>query len=187
MKHPVCDSFSRITGSKKLASAWRSETLRLLDPPAPGTMTAENNLHETKQKTAKARKTACIHMADQFLTTTSMLCKGLDGEPYKDMRNSLVSIFLEAGLLSYRMGTQRGLVRSLDVHDLPSLFSASSEIMEPHPRNLEEVDDNTELLNGRRVVLVTHPAIISEGNHDFSDYSVYRVWKRAIVWLGPSA
>lgn len=45
--------------------------------------------------------------------------------------------------------------------------------------------EDPKALDGKRILMVTHPAIVAIGKVDGSDYSIKpRVFKKAIVWMG---
>lgn len=70
--------------------------------------------------------------------------------------------------------------------NLPSLkleqFKVSSPSMEAHPsQGLDDDEDNK--LDGSRVEVVIHPALLAFGNDDCENYHIARVWAKAVVLL----
>jgi hypothetical protein len=101
------------------------------------------------------------------------------------MDKELGDIFREAGELSYGLWTQKPDFKFLDIKALPRRFDRGNNQMEPHQLHRELLDMDGGCLDGKDIVLVTHPALLAYGTAEGTEYCNARVLKKAVVWLGP--
>lgn len=64
-------------------------------------------------------------------------------------------------------------------------FSSTSNKLQAHALHNKLLDDDHEALDQRPIELVLSPAILVRGKSDGTSYDVSRVWKPAIVYMGP--
>jgi hypothetical protein len=59
------------------------------------------------------------------------------------------------------------------------VFSSKKTFMTPH--RLHHLDDDDEILDGHRVVLVTQPLIVAWGDENGENYDSYKIWANRTV------
>jgi len=103
----------------------------------------------------------------------------------------LIVIGTKAAHLSYRLWTQKTRLSILDTKDLHLeredgilRFQNGGELVKHHPYHNVELSADEHALDGRQVVLVTHPAIVAYGDASGEQYEEYKIWKKAEVWMG---
>ncbi|KAF3899504.1 hypothetical protein GY631_0545 [Trichophyton interdigitale] len=164
------------------AHIWRSQLLRIYNP-------SEGSALGEKEKLAAKKMDSRVHRCSDYFATifhtgpAKYLFRKIPSEQETTRLNKLRDIFIDAGELSSRLWTQRTYMKS---QNLPSLkleqFKVSSPSMEAHPsQGLDDDEDNK--LDGSRVEVVIHPALLAFGNDDCENYHIARVWAKAVVLL----
>ncbi|KAF1983180.1 hypothetical protein K402DRAFT_396887, partial [Aulographum hederae CBS 113979] len=183
--HEVLDEVTQY--NKKQAQSWRSELFRLLDPPLPDEtsgMAIEEATKRTKDLTYKAIARASASLVPIFVELSESL---LEQRTSVTMFSQLEILLTDVALTAYKLSTRK---TQLEIHYLHSIknhrYEAQIDVFEPNALHREELDDNEKILDGRRILFVSHPLLIACGNTDGSDYNLRRVWKKATVWMGPS-
>ncbi|KAF3480817.1 uncharacterized protein GIQ15_06164 [Arthroderma uncinatum] len=164
------------------AHIWRSQLVRIYNPPEGGTLSE-------KEKLAVKKMHSRVERCSDFLATifhtgpARYLFRKIPSDQETVRLDKLRDIFLDASELSTRLWTQRTYMKS---QNLPSLklepFQVSSPSMEAHPSQGLD-DDEDSKLDGSRVEVVVHPAILAFGNDDCENYHIPRVWAKAVVLL----
>lgn len=164
--------------SDKAACAWRAELLRLFDPVLHGPE-IQDEQRRTKNRTAEARRRASTAKCRSFLE----LVKGITGSISSQRMEELKNIFIEAGEIAYRFGTQKSWVHCCRLKDMtePYRFRASDKSVELHRLDLPAYEEDPSSFEGRKICLVTNPAVLAFGTDDFTDYSRCRIWQPAVV------
>jgi hypothetical protein len=116
----------------------------------------------------------------------ALLVRSVQTEPDGGFKGSLFSIFVDAGELAMQLWSQRPGIVFRSMQELAQeRFAVTSDIMQAHPlHKLDDPDDSR--LDGRRMVLVVHPAVLRTGTHDAENYDHEVIWAKAVVWLGTS-
>ncbi|KAM5451807.1 hypothetical protein MaudCBS49596_003635 [Microsporum audouinii] len=164
------------------AHIWRSQLVRIYNPPEGGILTEKDKLATKKMHFRVER--CSDYFATIFHTGPARhLFRKLPSDRETVRLDKLRDIFMDAGELSSRLWTQRSYMKS---QNLPSLklepFKVSSPSMEAHPSQGLD-DDEDSKLDGSRVEVVVHPAILAFGNDDCENYHIARVWAKAVVLL----
>ena len=103
----------------------------------------------------------------------------------------LAGIATRAARLSYRLWTQKTRLAILGLEDLGlggddevKTFGDGAELLHYHAyHNVEHSRDNG-CLDGKPIVMITHPAVIAYGDSSGDNYAEYKVWKKAEAWMG---
>jgi hypothetical protein len=170
-----------VCGKKlKEVNTARSELLRLLLPQDTDD-SSETIVDQLKTATSNAKAISCLALAEKFFAQG---CNMFWKSDSLEQHDQLVEVMQKADKISTKLCTQRSGLNCQVLSDLPPTFDHTARDMEAHWLHNEEWDDNSEALNGRPILLVTHPAVIAIGKSDGSDYDVRRVLKKAIVWMG---
>lgn len=167
---------------KKETFAWRAQTLRLLDPPLHSSQKRQQKITKTKQTTNDARDKAALQFCDSFLQTgVKLMLKSPSSEA---MEKALQTFGIRAAQISYSLWVQKKDLVCKPLADLPETFSYDHPLLEAHQLHNKHLNDNPARLDGLPILVVTHPAVLSFGNNEGSDYSVCSVLKKAICWMG---
>ncbi|KAK2855715.1 hypothetical protein FQN49_004911 [Arthroderma sp. PD_2] len=164
------------------AHIWRSQLVRIYNPPEGGVL-SENEKFAVKKMHSRVERCS-DYLATIFHTGPARyLFRKIPSDQETVRLHKLRDIFMDASELSARLWTQRTYMKS---QHLPSLklepFQVSSPSMEAHPSQGLD-DDEDSKLDGSRVEVVVHPAILAFGNDDCENYHVARVWAKAVVLL----
>lgn len=127
----------------------------------------------------------CQRAANTFKTgTAALLFRPLQPELREGFDDNLSSIFSDAGDLAMQLWTQRPGIAIRSMQEIAGeRFAVASHVMQAHPlHKLDDPDDTR--LDGRRIVLAVHPAVLRTGTHDAEDYHYETVWAKSVVWLG---
>jgi hypothetical protein len=141
-------------------------------------------------KTADRMQSLCDGIYSEFKKgPAKLLLRYLDSDKVKKERaKSLRDILMEAARIATSLWVQRPY---LDVVGLDTImarrmaFNVQSPIMQSHPLNKVDVDDQTGRHNSRRILLVVRPALLAFEEDDTQglDGEGYRVLANAIVFL----
>lgn len=90
----------------------------------------------------------------------------------------LYALYHSAGALALSLWTQRAFMK---FHNLQGLrrFRTGNPAMTAHP--LQHLSEDDERLDGKRVLLVVQPAVVSYGNEDAQNYDLCKVWTKGVV------
>ncbi|EFR05272.1 hypothetical protein MGYG_08283 [Nannizzia gypsea CBS 118893] len=158
----VNETLNRIYGElinldEREAHIWRSQLLRVYNPPEGGVLSE-------KEKLAAKR---CIPGSNGAVITLQHLHTGQQNTSFGRspvIRKQLV-------LINYETSSQ------MLSQNLPSLkleqFKVSSQSMEAHPSQGLDDDEISRI----------HPALLAFGNDDCENYHIARVWAKAVVLL----
>jgi hypothetical protein len=125
--------------------------------------------------------------AEFRLGPASKLLAPLESQEDIDDRNDdLQELLFEAAKIAKNLWTQRSYLECLDLERMKQrnmAFEVPSSLLQGHP--LSRVDEDDPRHNGRRVLIVTRPALLALDGDDQRglDSSSYRVLAKAIVWL----
>jgi hypothetical protein len=162
-------------GDNSLAHRWRSLTLLMVDPPEHESKAQLKNFQESLR-----RKDAYYHRAtDMFDEYARPIMRKHDTAI---RRKELFEIIQATGELFSSLWKQKVHIetRLEDFHRKP--FNVASNQLESHPAlHLEEGDTK---MDGSLIEMVVQPAILAWGNEEGKDYNEYKVWAKAVVWLG---
>lgn len=61
-------------------------------------------------------------------------------------------------------------------------FTVASDLMSAHPAY--RLDEGDSIFDGLPVQMVVQPAIVAYGNEEGKNYDLYKVWAKAVVWVG---
>lgn len=178
-----------VVADKEGANAWRAQTLRLLDPQTSMGHTNNKGNKQLKDATHGLRISAAKRFSQTFLRGHARVFLDPASDLVDRRQQQLEEISVRATDISFKLWTQKTQLQSLAVDDLPQKkgavrFSSRSDLLEHHNLHLLQLDDDETCLDGSRVVLVTHPAVVAYGNAEGSDYGTQRIWKKAVVWMG---
>jgi hypothetical protein len=142
---------------------------------------------QLKATTQSLRVSAAVQFTLDFLNGNSKVF--LNPNFATQGQQQLDKIVVQAADISYKLWTQKMQLQSLTPEDLPKKkgavrFNSRSDLLEHHNLHNLQLNDDETCLDGKRVVLVTHPAFVAYGNAEGTDYSTLRVWKKAVVWMG---
>jgi hypothetical protein len=167
-------------GDVSTAHAWRSQTLRLVDPPPE----QERGIQANYRNQSAERKARYYQQLTQFFDSgkARVLYRSCDAN---QRRKELYEIIHALGELFNSLWKQKVHIvcRGLD-HFQRTSFTASSDLMTAHAAyRLDEADTK---LDGLPVQMVVQPAILAYGNEEGKNYDQYKVWAKAVVWCGSS-
>jgi len=165
---------------------WRATLLRQLYPRESIINAVTNNerkraLNLTRKITQNAIDSVCKELAAKFQEEASLL---LDGDP-ASIAHDLTAILRVAASISMDLWTQKRRFELYPFHKLPSSkYGKCGGMIEAHPLHNGQLDDEPQALHNKPILLVAHPAFLAYGNNSGTDYSVSRVLKKAVVWMG---
>ena len=141
---------------------------------------------ELRQEMRVSCKDQCLRAARSFEKSpvaALLNVKFMESATKDAFRTTLVKLFEDAGRMAMRLWTQRTEIRCWYLADLrKEAFAVDSTLMQAH--NLHKLDDPKDhRMDGKRIKLVVHPAVLRYGSHDGEDYDRSQVWAKAIVWL----
>jgi hypothetical protein len=165
-------------GDEKEAHIWRSQTLRLLQPPVRGDRPLEDAL---RNKTDCQIASAALLQAKSFLSGPARHIIQNKVNFESALGQQLVSIYQEAANTSYKLWIQRATFKCTTLPDLPPLFNAENECLKPH--SLVHPDDHEDRLLGRPITVVVQPLLQAYGYNDAECYDDASVLAPAVVWF----
>ena len=158
-----------------MAHAWRSLTLRLLDPPGHEAQSQVDIYSESLRRKEQFYQYARKSFDDnhRFLYRPGDTTK---------REEELQEIMCSAGELFSALWKQKVNIDSRLESYHGKAFSIASKEMVAHPaQRLEEGDTR---MDGCPVQLVVQPAVLAFGNEQGKQYNEFKVWAKAVVWLG---
>ncbi|TGO59584.1 hypothetical protein BCON_0043g00430 [Botryotinia convoluta] len=159
------------------ASTWRSQTLRLLLPPADSASGTEMELH---QHTEQMILNEADQQASKFLKGAALYL--ISNEARADAGDKLKAIYREAATMSYKLWSRRTGLTCTTLNNLNHpTFEPNSKYMVAH--SSVDYEKHGDLLNGKPISIIVHPCLIVSGTDDAKDYDQQRVWAPAEVWL----
>ncbi|QDS69873.1 hypothetical protein FKW77_000521 [Venturia effusa] len=154
-------------------NAVRGEINSLLNPDKY--VKTPENVKKLKSLTAEARQKSNEALVQKL---RSILGDFLKDDP--QVGEELLDLVQDATTLSMQLGLQHSNLYFLWINDLPDIFDHTSELMEAHGSYFEPSDQD-----GKRILMVNQPAVMSVGSSDGSDYKTTPiVLKKAVVWMG---
>lgn len=129
---------------------------------------------------AAAKSSTIERMAKDFLACS----RGLIDIPEETTLPPLLKIMQQAVDMSTKLSTQRSDLEVLWGEHLPAKFSAGLRSTEAHSVHNIDLDDDDTALDGKQVLMVTFPLIVAMGKSNGTDYTMQRVLKKAVVWMG---
>ena len=96
----------------------------------------------------------------------------------------------EAAELSHKLWTRKARIEVKDFDDLQHddgatpKYDSISELFEPHPVHTRALAQDPKALDGRKIVLLCSPLILTAGDTDGQNYGKTKILKKAVVWLG---
>jgi hypothetical protein len=161
-----------------VAHAWRSQTLRMVDPP---------------EQQSKGQSSSHLQKKEEYYHHTTflfdsgparVLYRQCDSQHASQRHKELLEIMRTAGQLFISLWKQKVFIAAWGLEKFQKMpFSIASNEMMAHPAmGLEEGDTR---MDGWPVQMVVQPAIVAFGNEDGSNYNEYKVWAKALVWLSP--
>ncbi|TGO26563.1 hypothetical protein BPAE_0057g00390 [Botrytis paeoniae] len=159
------------------ASTWRSQTLRLLLPPADSASETEMKLH---QRTEQMILDEADQQASKFLKGAALYL--IRNVALVDAGDKLKAIYREAATMSYKLWSRRTCLSCTTLNNLNyPTFEPYSKYMVAH--SSVDYEKHRDLLNGKPISIMVHPCLIVFGTDDAKDYDQQRVWASAEVWL----
>lgn len=178
--------YSTCIGDEQEAVAWRVQTLRMLNPP-PIQEKGMMNAHKRAlfDSTAKGRRDVAEILARRYLKSGIRALIKYPGKESTVM--SLCTLIEEAADVSLYLRTQKFYLqcRHLKHRAIGDTFSHGNEMIEPHQLQRKYVDEDPAYLDGAKILIVTHPALIRYGNEDATEFGVHTILKRAKCWVTP--
>lgn len=169
--------WTELEGDAGVAHAWRSQTLRMIDPHEPGSESKVGYRHESTER----KENYYQDMARIFDSVNVRVFYRLSDDHQR--RKELYEIIRALGELSSSLWKQKvnivcwGLDRFQD-----EPFTVASDLMIAHPAY--RLDEGDSRLDGLPVQMVVQPAILAYGNEEGKNYDHYKVWAKAVVWCG---
>jgi hypothetical protein len=96
------------------------------------------------------------------------------------MQDQLAHIFACGAKTAQKLWMQRSYL-FMALHDV---YDSENEGMIAHALHNKELCKDEKCLNGRKVLLMTHPKVLAYGSSDGSSDKTKRVLKEAVVWMG---
>lgn len=148
----------------------------MVDPPEYGSGALNGNYLESVRRKEEYYKFSTITFDS---SSARVLYRPSDGS---QRQKELYNIIRTAGELFASLWKQKVFIASwgLEKFQFKKFSSASNEMMAHPAHNLEDGDDR---LDGCRVRMVVHPAIVAYGNEEGHNYHEYKVWAKASVWV----
>ncbi|KIX10398.1 uncharacterized protein Z518_01480 [Rhinocladiella mackenziei CBS 650.93] len=180
------DIFSQLAkGDPREAQAWRCSLWRLLSPARTSDMTRSQQ--EVYEDTKNKISDFCDTVASHFESGPAcFLLKAESEDHQRDHRaKQLREILRDAAAIAERLWTQNSSLETVDlkyIQERNLTFDVSSPLLQGHRQSrLAGIDDDDEVNNGRKILIVTRPGLVrveqNEGNGSG------RTLAKAIVWL----
>lgn len=151
----------------------RAEVNSLLNP----------DKYVTKPENVKKLKSLSTEAKQKSNAVLVQKLRSILGDFIKDDKTvgeELLDLVQDTTLLSTQLGLQHSNLYFLWIDDLPELFDHESELMDGHGTYFEASN-----MNGKKVLLVLEPAVVSIGASCGTDYKTEPiVLKKAVVWMG---
>ncbi|KAF2131052.1 hypothetical protein P153DRAFT_395444 [Dothidotthia symphoricarpi CBS 119687] len=164
------------------AVSWRVQTLRQLCPPVRDGETKERKKRATRDRTLKSREQAVGSLTLWLLNSDiRVLLKAPDDEGAKADLHTLVA---KAADLSYTLRTQKNNLGTKGFNDMEHRFAHNNPLMEAHQLHNKHLDEDPTVLDGRSILVITHPALVRKGNEYGTDFGTRVVLKKAVCWMG---
>lgn len=167
--------------SEEEASSWRSQTLRIIDPPESKKPESDADIYRLARK-----EKAYEVYADRFLSTCDVFLNDLDSDAALKLRTELMSLNRMLGDLCAKLYAQNVRIRVLasrkDFAEFGgTTFSVDSKLMLAHGSlNIHDNDDHSK--DGWPLDLIVQPAIIAYHNKRAESDNEYSVWLQGVVW-----
>ena len=130
--------------------------------------------------TQNAIDSVCEELAAKFHGEASLLIMGDSIE----INKGLTAIFRIAADISTDLWTQKRRYELNSMQKLPPNYKNNSALLEAHSLHNGQIDEDAKILDKKPILLVTHPALLAYGDGTGTGYSVARVLKKAVVWMG---
>ncbi|OQE19116.1 hypothetical protein PENSTE_c016G06045 [Penicillium steckii] len=174
-----------LQGNPVESHSWRCQLLRLLDPKVKEDEGESPQLQLTREKTQQARERAAKYFTDLFLDSSARYLIFFNPENMVSQED-LKQIFLNAAHLSYKLWLRKCYVEVQGIGSLPHVYRHDlKHILKAHALHNAYLDRDEKGLDDTLVRLVVHPALIVHGSSDGTNYESSRIWKEAVVWMGP--
>jgi hypothetical protein len=157
----------------------RSQILRLLDPPSTASLPADAKV--VKEHVAAAKSDFIWKIRQKFLKHATNFLRNPESTVAQD---KLEQIFYNAAEISSLLWTQRSSVSISGMKSLHQPFNSASEVHAAHQLHAGQLDQDDSCLDGKKIVLVIHPAVYAIGDSEGNNYSTRRILKKAVVWMG---
>lgn len=143
----------------------------------------DSSTHSTtvQSSLADARENALLKIKFSIVNKAGTL---LPKPHSSSLFQQLGDILSKAADITMKLSTQRNGLLVQSMMDLPNTYDPNAETMELHILHHRDTAENENCFNGQKILMVTQPAVIAVGSSDGNDYSVRRVLKKAIVWMG---
>jgi hypothetical protein len=162
-----------------MRNQWRAMTVRMISAQNDGlTASTAGNAHTPVQK---LKEDAYAALSRQVVTFGTALLRDVDEEDAKTRSAELTALFERAGKLACQLQSQYVQTRVLVSYQEMGNFSVDSNIMEAHTTMDIEQDDHS--WDGKPIDLVITPAVLAFGNERGENYSSFKVWSKAVVWM----
>jgi len=130
--------------------------------------------------TQNAIDSVCEELAAKFHGEASLLIMGDSIE----INKGLTAIFRIAAGLSTDLWTQKRRYELYPMQKLPPIYENNNDTLAAHPLHNGQLDEDSKAFHRKPILLVTHPALLAYGDSTGTEYSVPRVLKKAVVWMG---
>ena len=174
--------FKRLTagvGGEKMQNQWRAMTVRMISAKSDeATIPTAGDAHTSIRKLKEA---AYATFSDQVVTSVKALLQDVSKQDANKRGVELIALFERAGRLACQLQSQHVETSVLLSTQEMDPFSVNSDTMEPHTKMEIEEDDHS--WDGKPVDLVITPAILAYGDERGDNYSSFKVWSKAVVWM----
>jgi hypothetical protein len=162
-----------------IAHEWRSQTLQLLYPENVEEL--DHRAAELKGIIVAVRCIAAHNVAEKFWSIAYDFF--VDPESIQ-MQEQLSSIFAQAAGISYTIWSRRSRLAIFKVPEVFNPWGEDNTWVDAHPTHNTVLSDDDHCLDGREVVLVTHPAIAIIDGFSGGNFESTKILKDAVCWMG---
>ncbi|KXT06354.1 hypothetical protein AC578_9129 [Pseudocercospora eumusae] len=177
----ICELIRR--GSPEDAEGLRCQILRLLDPPGHRPNRGVDRLKDM----AKASRDHSVGLlAGQM--SRSIAEHLVHPELLADAEDALMMLMRDAAKLSWSLLTRKSRIDMADgflvTEEDKIFYHADSSNLEAHSQHRKALQEDRNAMNGRKVFMLTRPAVMLAGDADGQNYNQKRVLMKAVGWMG---
>jgi hypothetical protein len=168
-----------VAGGEKLQNQWRAMTVRMLS--AEKDKSAASTAESAHKSVQDSKEAAYALFSEQVVTSSKALLRHVDTQDATTRSDELTALFASAGELACKLHRQNVKIGVILSPQELNPFSIDSDTMEPHTKINIEQDDHS--WDGRPIDVVVTPAILAYGDERGENYSMFKVWSKAVVWM----
>jgi hypothetical protein len=162
-----------------MQNQWRAITVRMISTQSDELASSiAGSAHTSVQDWKEAAYTT---FSEQVVTSGKSLLRHVDAQEAETRSSELIALFQRAGKLACQLQSQYVKTRVLFSPHEMDRFSVDSDTMEPHTSMGIEQGDHS--WDGKEIDLVITPAVLAYGNEHGENYSNFKVWSKAVVWM----